>query len=110
MRRPLTIDELFTEVAREFKSDLDTIKFWLASKNRTKPIVTARRLVSMCYADFTMHSSPDIAKAMGRRNHSTIITARNDGRWQMSKDREFAGMYDRICDRLSLLQLKGRAA
>ena len=42
---------------------------------RHRRIVLARTLAAALARDLTTHSFPEIAKALGRDNHSTIITA-----------------------------------
>jgi chromosomal replication initiator protein len=45
------------------------------SASRHRRIVLARGLISHLARELTTHSFPEIARALGRRNHSTILTA-----------------------------------
>ncbi len=47
----------------------------LMGRGRHKRVVLARALISHIARALTTHSFPEIAKALGRPNHSTIITA-----------------------------------
>lgn len=47
----------------------------LGSRTRHPQVVWARRLIIRCLRDHTTLSYPELAKVLGRPNHSTIITA-----------------------------------
>jgi chromosomal replication initiator protein len=71
LRRPLTPETIVAEVCRELSVDLGDF----VGKGRHKRVVLARSLVSSLSRKLTTMSFPEIARAMGRSNHSTIITA-----------------------------------
>lgn len=71
IRRPLTAEEIVAEVCRELSVDLADFM----GKGRHKRVVLARSLVSSISRKLTTMSFPEIARSMGRSNHSTIITA-----------------------------------
>lgn len=71
MRRPLTAEAIVADICRELSVDLNDFM----GKGRHKRVVLARSLVSSLSRKLTTMSFPEIARAMGRSNHSTIITA-----------------------------------
>lgn len=71
LRRPITAEVIVGEVCRELSVDLNDFM----GKGRHKRVVLARSLVSSLSRKLTTMSFPEIARAMGRSNHSTIITA-----------------------------------
>lgn len=69
--RPVALDTIITRICQEMtvsKSDL-------AGKGRQKKVVMARELIVHTARDLTSKSFPEIAYAIGRPNHSTVITA-----------------------------------
>lgn len=70
-RRPITVEHVVAEVCRSLCVDLADFM----GKGRHKRVVLARSLVSTLSRRLTTMSFPEIARAMGRTNHSTVITA-----------------------------------
>lgn len=70
-RRPLSIDAIYTEVCRCM--GVDPVE--LMGKGRHKRVVLARAVCVQLCRQHTTHSYPEIAKGLGRPNHSTVITA-----------------------------------
>lgn len=71
VRRPMNAESIVAEVCRELAVDLNDFM----GKGRHKRVVLARSLVASLSRRLTTMSFPEIARAMGRSNHSTIITA-----------------------------------
>ena len=70
-RRPLTIDAISAEVCRL----LSVEPVDLMGKGRHKRVVLARAVCVHLCRRHTTHSYPEIARDIGRPNHSTVITA-----------------------------------
>ncbi|MDX2131931.1 MAG: DnaA/Hda family protein [Planctomycetota bacterium] len=71
LRRPVTAETIIGEICRELGVDLHDFM----GKGRHKRVVLARSLVASISRRLTTMSFPEIARAMGRSNHSTVITA-----------------------------------
>lgn len=71
VRRPIAIESVIDEVCRALTVDLDR----LMGKGRHKRVVLARSMIAFLARKLTTMSFPEIARAMGRPNHSTVITA-----------------------------------
>lgn len=72
-RRPVPIAVIQSEVARALCVDLGE----MAGTGRHRRVVLARSIVVYLARRLTTMSFPEIAKAMGRPNHSSVITAHN---------------------------------
>lgn len=72
-RRPVPIAVIQSEVARALCVDLGE----MAGTGRHRRVVLARSIVVYLARRLTTLSFPEIAKAMGRPNHSSVITAHN---------------------------------
>ena len=72
-RRPLTAGEVVGEVCNSLSVDLSDYM----GKGRHPRVVLARSLTAYLCRRLTTQSFPEIARAMGRTNHSTVITAYN---------------------------------
>ncbi len=70
-RRPVAPDLIITETCALLR--VERAEF--TGKGRHKRVVMARALVARLARELTTLSYPEIARAMGRPNHSTIITA-----------------------------------
>jgi chromosomal replication initiator protein len=70
-RRPIAIEFIIEEVCRTLSVEFSE----LLGKGRHKRVVLARSLIVSLARRLTTMSFPEIAKAMGRPNHSTVITA-----------------------------------
>lgn len=88
-RRPVRIADILSVVSSEIGVQTSEV----LSIGRHKRVVLARTLAAALARDLTTHSFPEIAKALGRDNHSTIITACQRLRRQIA-----AGM---LCTELS---------
>jgi len=71
VRRPVRFEAIQRTVCEHLMVDSKQ----LASSSRHKHLVLARSLVVWLSRDLTSMSYPEIAHAMGRKNHSTVITA-----------------------------------
>lgn len=71
VRRPMNAEAIVAHVCRELAVDLNDFM----GKGRHKRVVLARSLVASLSRRLTTMSFPEIARSMGRSNHSTIITA-----------------------------------
>lgn len=70
-RTPLRVATILDTVCRK----LGVEKSELLASSRHRRIVLARGLVSYLARELTTLSYPEIARAIGRRNHSTVLTA-----------------------------------
>lgn len=68
---PVSIDKIIDTVCRELAVTRDD----LAGKGRAKKVVLARELIVHLGKRHTGRSYPELAMALGRPNHSTVITA-----------------------------------
>jgi chromosomal replication initiator protein len=82
LKRPVGAETIVTEVCRELSVDLPDFM----GKGRHKRVVLARSLVASLCRKLTTMSFPEIARAMGRSNHSTIITAQRRVDRQLAED------------------------
>lgn len=82
VRRPLSAETIVGDICRELSVDLNDFM----GKGRHKRVVLARSLVSSLSRKLTTMSFPEIARAMGRSNHSTIITAQKRLDRQVAED------------------------
>lgn len=71
VRRPVRFDTIRQHVCEHLMIEPKQ----LASSSRHKHLVLGRSLVVWLARDLTSMSYPEIAHAMGRKNHSTVITA-----------------------------------
>jgi chromosomal replication initiator protein len=69
--KPLKVDQIVAAVCRALNVDSSE----LYGRGRHKRVVLARAVTAHLSRTLTTMSYPEIAKAMGRPNHSTIITA-----------------------------------
>lgn len=70
-RKPITIHAISSEVCKALSVEVSE----LMGKGRHKRVVLARALTAHLCRKLTNHSFPEIARGMGRPNHSTVITA-----------------------------------
>lgn len=70
-RKPIRVDRISDEVCRTLRVEADE----LMGRGRHRRVVLARTLVAHLSRTLTTLSYPEIARAMGRPNHSTIVTA-----------------------------------
>jgi chromosomal replication initiator protein len=82
LRRPIAAETIVAEVCRELSVELTDFM----GKGRHKRVVLARSLVASLSRKLTTMSFPEIARAMGRSNHSTIITAQRRIDRQLAED------------------------
>jgi chromosomal replication initiator protein len=81
-RRPIRVDRIAEEVCRTLQVDVTE----LMGRGRHKRVVLARALVAHLSRQLTTLSYPEIARAMGRPNHSTIVTACQRFARQLDRD------------------------
>lgn len=72
-RRPIHVDTIASEVCAYLRVDLTE----MMGRGRHKRVVLARSMTAYLSRRLTTLSYPEIARAMRRPNHSTIITAHN---------------------------------
>lgn len=70
-RKPVRVDLIADEVCRSLRVEISD----LMGRGRHKRVVLARSLTAYLSRSLTTLSFPEIARAMGRPNHSTIVTA-----------------------------------
>lgn len=70
-RRPISTDTVVAETCKALCVELGDFM----GKGRHKRVVLARSITSYLARKLTTQSFPEIARAMGRPNHSTVITA-----------------------------------
>jgi chromosomal replication initiator protein len=70
-RAPLSLDLIIRSVCDELSVSISDLK----GKGRRKKVVLARELIVHLARQLTSKSFPEIAHAIGRPNHSTVITA-----------------------------------
>lgn len=70
-RRPIRIDTIIDEICRTLHIQLNDF----VGRGRHKRVVLARAMTVQVARELTTLSYPEIARAMGRPNHSTIVTA-----------------------------------
>jgi chromosomal replication initiator protein len=71
MRRPLRAEQIIAHVCLT----LGVERSDLASTTRHKRVVLARAIITHACRELTTMSFPEIARALGRPSHSTVITA-----------------------------------
>jgi len=71
--RPVGLDLIVSEVCRALNVELDE----LLGRGRHKRVVLAREMVTLLARRMTTSSFPEIARALGRPSHSTVVTAHN---------------------------------
>jgi len=69
--RPVRIDSIMQHVCAELRVDMGD----MLGRSRHKRVVLARSMVALLAKRLTTMSYPEIARGMGRPNHSTIVTA-----------------------------------
>jgi chromosomal replication initiator protein len=70
-RRPIPVQTIVEHVCRSLHVDLNDF----TGRGRHKRVVFARSVAAQLSRELTTQSFPEIARGMGRTNHSTIITA-----------------------------------
>jgi chromosomal replication initiator protein DnaA len=83
---PIALDTIISRICQEMtvsKSDL-------SGKGRQKKVVMARELIVHTARDLTSKSFPEIAYAIGRPNHSTVITAAKRFKERVSESQPIA--------------------
>jgi chromosomal replication initiator protein len=85
-RRPIRAEQILEEVCRTLHVDHGEI----VGKGRHKRVVLARSVTAHLCRGLTTLSFPEIARAMGRPNHSTVVTACNRIQHQLAADAELA--------------------
>jgi chromosomal replication initiator protein len=81
-RRPIAIRTIIEQVCKALSVDVGEF----AGKGRHKRVVFARSISSHLCRQLTTQSFPEIARAMGRPNHSTVITAQRRLQKQLDAD------------------------
>lgn len=106
-RTPIRLDDILRATCEEFGVELSE----LLGTGRHRRIVIARSLAAALARELTTHSYPEIARAMNRRNHSTVVTACQRVRLQIEqgvaadiegdmRTLRVADLYDRLRARL----------
>ncbi|MFZ4574358.1 MAG: DnaA ATPase domain-containing protein, partial [Phycisphaerales bacterium] len=100
-RRPIAIEFVIEEVCRTLGVDFER----LMGKGRHKRVVLARSLISYLARKLTTMSFPEIARAMGRPNHSTIITAQRRLEAELDRSPDTA-LGDELCPSFPTMTLR----
>lgn len=106
--RPVRLEEVLEASCKEVGVTRDEV----LSASRHQRVVLARGMVGLVARAVTSHSYPEIARAIGRRNHSTVITACRRLEKQIeakqgvpltpgAHDTPIADVFDRVKARLS---------
>lgn len=80
-RRPIGADVIIAETSRAMQVEVSDLK----GKGRHPRVVMARSMAAYLCRTLTTLSFPEIARAMGRGNHSTVVTAFQRIEKQMAK-------------------------
>ena len=106
-RRPIRVSEVLDAVCEVVRVEASDV----LGPSRHRRIVLARSLAACVARDLTNQSFPEIARALNRRNHSTIVTACQRIREQMKvgatireepslREVRVADLYDEVRGRL----------
>lgn len=87
-RRPVRLHELVEAVCSELRVSVSEVM----GVGRHKRVVLARSLAAAIARDLTTHSYPEIARGLGRENHSTVITACQRVRRQIEQNEDCAAL------------------
>lgn len=71
LRKPLRMAHILGVVCERLGVDQSDVM----GRGRHKRVVLARSLTALLARELTTHSYPEIARALGRDNHSTVVTA-----------------------------------
>lgn len=71
VRKPLRMAHLLAVVCERLGVEQSDV----LGRGRHKRVVLARSVAALLARDLTTHSYPEIARALGRDNHSTVVTA-----------------------------------
>lgn len=71
LRKPLRLGAILSGVCQTLRVEASEV----LGNCRHKRVVLARAVAAYLAREMTTHSFPEIARALGRRNHSTIVTA-----------------------------------
>jgi chromosomal replication initiator protein len=71
VRKPLRMAHILAVVCERLGVDQTDV----LGRGRHKRVVLARSLAALLARELTTHSYPEIARALGRDNHSTVVTA-----------------------------------
>ncbi len=82
LKKPISVELVISEVCRHLCVDLHAFM----GKGRHKRVVLARSMVASLSRRLTTMSFPEIARIMGRTNHSTVITAQKRIDAQMAEE------------------------
>ncbi len=80
-RRPIPVQSIVEYVCRNLQVDVGEFM----GRGRHKRVVFARSIAAHLSRELTTQSFPEIARAMGRTNHSTVITAQRRLQRQLEK-------------------------
>ena len=92
-----TDEELLADISAILKFDVEALK----SKNRQRPLVTARQIAMYAFRELTDLSYPAIARLFGGRDHTTVIHANDKIQRLMSERKQ---IYDQVTDLLQQLK------
>ncbi|MEM1331758.1 MAG: DnaA/Hda family protein [Planctomycetota bacterium] len=101
-RRPVTL----ALIKREVSAAMGVEETELLGKGRHKRVVLARAAIVSVARDLTTCSFPEIARCLGRSNHSTVITAHQRISAQIERDEPVAAGMD--CDGSPVRELLDR--
>ncbi len=94
--KELTLDEILVKVAEKYGVSVDNIK----SKSRHASIIQPRFLSMYLCTQLTHMTTSEIGKEIGKRDHSTVINARNNIQRSIEEDEQFKELIDDIISEL----------
>lgn len=90
-------------------SACDVDREMLGTPSREKPVVRARAVFTVLATHRTTLSYPQIARAIGKHNHSTVVTAhkRERDRDRLGLDTRTRELCDEVCDMFGIPKIVG---
>ena len=83
-RKPISVQQVSRMVCQELNVELSEV----LGRGRHRLVVLARSMVALLSRELTTMSYPEIARALNRKNHSTVVTACQRLRRHMEEGRE----------------------
>lgn len=83
-RKPISVPQVTCLVCAELNVELSEV----LGRGRHRLVVLARSMAALLSRELTTMSYPEIARALNRKNHSTVVTACQRLRRQMEEGRE----------------------
>jgi len=93
---------LMAQIIRQSAAECGVTVEAIMCRARPQRFVTARQVAAYLLRKHTTFSSPAIAKAMGRDDHTTVLHNAKAGRRKLLTDAAFAGRVNAVVARLGL--------